>query len=503
MRRLACVLALLAGLAAGATEHVWIAHTNDIHGALLESEAWWMSRDFPPPLGNAASAVWLIDDLRRQAADSGYGFVVLDAGDVYKGSPVGDDTRGMAVVEYFNRAGYDAIGVGEFDYADGLGALRDMTRAADMPFLNANIRTADGDTTPGFLKPRVILDRRGVKLGIFGLVTSYNNESIEDSAVGNMVVENERDVAREEVERLRRDGADIVIGLTHIGHRYEARLAEDVTGIDVIIGGRSNTALYEPVETPKHHTIVTQAASRLTAVGFLDLEIDAETKRIVGYQGRLVNLYAEEMPRDPGFAAYLDSLRREAEAGFDEVVGYCRRTLTREDMRESPAGNLVTDAMREFAGADIALHNSSGIRKDIPEGEVTYRDCYEIDAFGNTMVSGEYTGRQVREMLELSVNERYWILQVSGLTMTYDPGRPFGAKVREVLVGGTPLDPDARYRVVTNSYLGGDEGTYAVFQEGENVADTNVPLRDAIAEYFRRHSPVDARVEGRIKTVQP
>jgi 2',3'-cyclic-nucleotide 2'-phosphodiesterase/3'-nucleotidase len=179
------------------------------------------------------------------------------------------------------------------------------------------------------------------------------------------------------------------------------------------------------------------------------------------------------------------------------------RILVREDMRESPAGNLVTDAMREYAGADIALHNSSGIRKDIPEGEVTYRDCYEIDAFGNTMVTGEYTGRQVREMLELSVNERYWILQVSGLSMSYDPAQPFGAKVREVLVGGTPLDPDARYRVVTNSYLGGEEGTYAVFQEGENVVDTNVPLRDAIAEYFRRHSPVDARVEGRITTVKP
>ncbi|MBN2537169.1 5'-nucleotidase C-terminal domain-containing protein, partial [candidate division WOR-3 bacterium] len=366
-----------------------------------------------------------------------------------------------------------------------------------------NIRTAEGDSTPGFLKPRVILERAGVRLGIFGLVTSYNNESIEDDEFGRMNVANERDAAREEVVRLRQDGADIVIGLTHIGHRYEVRLAEDVAGIDVVIGGRSNTALYEPVETPKHHTIVTQAASRLTAVGFLDLEIDTGTRKPVGYSGRLVNLYAEEVPQDPGFAAYLDSLRREAERGFDEVVGTSRRVLGREDKRESPAGNLVTDAMREYLSADIALHNSSGIRKDIPEGEVTYRDCYEIDGFGNTLVVGEYTGRQVREMLELSVNERYWILQVSGLAMSYDPNQPFGAKVREVLVGDAPLDPDVRYRVVTNSFLGGEEGSYGVFQQGENVEDTNVPFRDAIADYFRRHSPVDARVEGRVKTVKP
>jgi len=376
--------------------------------------------------------------------------------------------------------------------------LRDMAEASEMPWLNANIRVAGTDTTPSFLTPSIVLERGGVKLGITGLITTYNNERIEDAVVGDMDVADERDVARAEIAALRERGADVIVGLTHIGHRYEKRLAENVAGFDVIVGGRSNTALYVPVETPTHHTIVNQAASKLTAVGFLDLEIDTETKRITGYDGRLINLYAEEIPQDPGYARYLDSLRAEAEAGFDEVIGECAATLTRHDGRESPAGNMVTDAMREYFGVDVALHNSSGIRKDVPEGPVTYRDAFEIDGFGNTMVVGTYTGRQVREMLELSVNERFWILQVSGLEMTYDPDAPFGSKVKSVVVGGEQLLPDATYRVVTNSYLGAEEGRYGVFQDGENVENTEVPLRDAIARYFRRNSPVSARVEGRI-----
>jgi len=499
-RLLSCLvlLCLAGGGASAPVQHIYVLHTNDIQGALVPSQAWWMSRDFPPPLGNGPSALTVIGELRSQAAERGYGFVLLDAGDAFKGSPVGDFTRGQAVVDYFNRAGYDAIGVGSDDFAYGRSALESLVGASGIPWVCANIRVPGSDTAPAFLRPRIMLETGGVKVGVVGLITSYNNQLIPDSLAGDLEVGNETEIAREQVAALRAEGADIVVGLTHVGHRYEQRLAEDVPGFDVIVGGRSHTIVDPPVETPRNHTIVCQAGSRLTAVGFLDLTLDRASGRLIDYEGRIINLFAEEIPVDPGYLAELESLRAVAEEGFDEVLGHAARTLTRSDLLESPLGDLVTDAMREHSGADIALVNSSGIRADMAEGEVTYRDIYGIDEFGNSLVSGTYTGRQVREMLEIGMNEPYSIFQVSGVRFTCQPGSPFGSRIRTVTVGAAPLDPSATYRVVTSSYLGGPTGRYRVFQEGEDVSDTGFLLRDAIAAYVRRHSPVDAAVEGRI-----
>ncbi|UCG43112.1 MAG: 5'-nucleotidase C-terminal domain-containing protein [candidate division WOR-3 bacterium] len=490
-----------AALAAWAAEvqHVYILHTNDIHGALLPSEAWWVSRDFPPRLSNGPGALEVIRAFRKQAEEEGYGFLLLDAGDVFKGTPLGDFFRGQAVVDFFNRAGYDAVGVGEYDFALGRKAFEQMVEASDMPWVSANIRVPGADTSPSFLRQHLILERGGIRFGIVGLITSYNNNVIKDSVRGDLKVLDEEKVAGEKIAEMDRLGVDAVIGLTHIGHRYEKRLADNVPGFDVIVGGRSHTALYEPVETPRNHTIVVQAASRLTAVGFLDLAVDTDTRRVVGYDGRLTSLYSEEFPGDPEYQEYLDSLRADAEKDYDEVLGKVRRELVRYEMAESPAGNFVTDAMREYFDADIAVHNSNAIRTNIPEGDVTYRDAYEIDGFDNTLVKGEYSAVQVREMMEIGLNGRYAIFQVSGVRVEYDPGAPFGSRVQSILVNGEPLDSGRRYRVVTNSYVGSGTGEYGVFRAGENVEDTSVPLRDAIARYVRRHSPVDAAVEGRIK----
>ncbi len=486
-------------VSAAGVQHIYILHTNDIHGALLGSEAWWMSRDFPPQLSNGPGALEVIRAWREEAGDKGYGFLLLDAGDVFKGTPLGDFTRGQVVVDFFNRAGYDAIGVGEHDFALGCETFEQMVDASNMPWVNANIRVPDADTSPSFLDQHLVLERGGIKLGIVGLTSSYTNQVIKDSVRNRLMVLDEEKAAREQIAVMRRLGVDVVIGLTHIGHRYEKRLADEVAGFDVIVGGRSHTAVYEPVETSRNHTIVVQAASRLTAVGFLDLAVDTETRRVVGYDGRLINLYSEEYPGDPGYRSYLDSLRSVAEKGFDEVLGKVRRELVRFDMAESPAGNLVTDAMREYVGADIAVHNSNAIRANVAEGEMTYRDAYDIDGFDNTMVKGDFSAAQVREIMEVGLNGRYEIFQVSGARVEYDPGKPLGSRVQSIVVNGEPLDPGRSYHVVTNSYLGSGTGVYGVFRDGENVEDTLVPLRDAIAEYVRRHTPVDAAVEGRIK----
>lgn len=492
------LLILFGSRLADAHQHLYVVHTNDIHGQLLPTEAFWMNRDFPPPLANAPGALRLIAELRDSAEARGYGFLLLDGGDVFQGTPLGNFTRGQAAALWLRRAGYDAVAVGNHDFDFGTEVLRGVIDSSGVPWVGTNVRVRGTDTTPGFIESSLLIERGGIKVGVFGLVTKYLAGMVRESLVAEIEVLPYHEVVRREIAELRRQGADIIVGLTHIGYRHDKFLADSIPGIDVIIGAHSHTGVKPPYETPRYHTIIQQAYSKLSTLGVLDISFDTVSRSIVGYQGRLIDLLAEMTPMDSGYLSELESLNMLAERGFDDVIGRSRRELSRGGHAETPAGNLVTDAMREHFGADIAVHNASGIRANIPEGDITYGDVYRVDIFGNTVVLGRYTGRQVLEMMEVSVNGHHAIFQVSGLRMEYDGRKPIGQRVRSITVGGAPLDTQRTYLVATNSFLASGTGEYRVFAEGQDMEDTYLSLRDVIAAYIRKHSPVDARVEGRI-----
>ncbi|MCR4423770.1 MAG: bifunctional UDP-sugar hydrolase/5'-nucleotidase [candidate division WOR-3 bacterium] len=489
---------ILVTLGFSQVQHIFIVHTNDIHGALLPGEAYWLDKNFPPPLANASGAMTVIRELRDSATRNGFGFLLLDGGDIFKGTPVGDFTRGQAVVDFFRRAGYDAVAPGNHDFDMGWWVLKELVDSLQIPWVATNVRVKGTDTAPGFLVTSTIFERGGVKIGLLGVLTKYLYGMVNESLIGNLSVLPYYEVAREEVKRLRDQGADIVVALNHIGYSHDQRFADSVPGVDIIIGAHSHTGVEPPYESPKNHTIIQQAYSKLSTVGVLDISFDLKTRQIVGYQGKLIDLLGDEIPRDLIYARHLDSVRAVAEKGFDEVLGYCKRELTRGGFIETPAGNLITDAMRERFNTDIAIHNSAGIRANIPAGPVTYRHVYQVDVFGNTVVTGKWTGKQVKEMLEVSVNGHHAIFQVSGVKMRYTKKKPIGERVVSVLVNGEPLDSNRVYTVATNSYLAAGSGDYRIFAEGQDIEDSYLPLRDVIADYIRRHSPVDAQIEGRI-----
>jgi 5'-nucleotidase/UDP-sugar diphosphatase len=497
---LALVLALIVLGSAPADEyqHLIILHTNDIHGSLAPVDAWWLNPDFPPPVGNAAAAMTIIDRERANAEKHGYGFLLLDAGDFYQGTPLGDFSRGEAVIEFLNHAGYDVMSLGNHDYADGQENLYERAAQADFPFLGANILIEQTGELPPYARRHIKLERGGVKIGIFGLITQYMKGMARPEDIEGLEFLEEAPVAAECVEELRAEGVDIIIGLTHIGYRHDRRLVQQVRGIDVIIGGHSHTGLRDPYESFSNHTVVCQTFGHLTTVGRLELLIDRETNRIAGYEGKLFELYAEEVPLDQEALALVGKWVEKAEQGLDEVIGSSAAELTRAGMEESPMGNLITDAMRLRFGVDVVMHNSGGITGTLPKGVLTYRNAYEADAYANTVVTMVLSGRQVWDLLEVSVNRHHAIFQVSGVRMVYDVTRPIGERVLEVEVGGEPLDFDRDYTVATNSFLAAGGGEYEIFGQGRDWTDTGVYIRDVIASCVRAHSPIDAKVEGRI-----
>jgi len=480
-------------------DHIYILHTNDIEGALSPSTAWWMNPYFPPPIGNAAAAATYINEKRTEADSLGYGFLLFDAGDMFVGSPVGEFSKGQAVAEYFNYCGYDVMAPGNHDYDQGVEVFREFVENVDATFLGSNIVYKDTERIVDYLKPYTVVERNGLRIGIFSLLTENMAGMTTPERFANHNVLPEIKTAARFVDSLKAKDVDLIFAITGIGLRHDQRVAGSVGGIDVIFGSHSATALEQPYEDSLNHTIICQAYGHLSSIGFLDLWIDKQTRKIAGYYGELVDLLSEQIDDDTAMLHIVEKWEKITQKNFDEVIGYSKDELVRAGFEETAIGNLITDAMREFMNVEMAIHNSGGIRANMPRGDITYRDCYNIDALSNTAVTMELTGSQVIEAIEIGVNGHHAIFQVSGLKFKYDSKKPIGSRVLEVrLEDGSPIDPQLRYSVVTNSFLAAGGGEYVIFKSGENIQDSFHYLRNIIAEYVQRHSPIEGRIEGRI-----
>ncbi len=458
-----------------------------------------MNPYFPPPIGNAAAAATFIKEKRAQADSLGYGFLLFDSGDMFVGSPIGEFSKGKAVADYFNYCGYDVVAPGNHDYDQGVETFMEFVASVDATFLGSNIVDKETKEVVEYLEPYTVVEQVGLQIGIFSLLTEYMSGMTTPERFQGHEVLGEIETAARYVDTLKAKDVDLIFALTGIGLRHDKRVASAVPGIDVILGSHSATALEHPYEDSLNHTIICQAYGHLSSIGFLDLWIDKGTKRVAGYYGELVDLLSEEIDNDPGMLAVIEKWDGITQKGFDEVIGYSQEELVRTGFEESTIGNLITDAMRGFFDVDIAIHNSGGIRANMPKGDVTYRDCYNIDALSNTAVTMEMTGEKILEALEVGVNGHHAIFQISGLKLKYDSKQPIGSRVLGVtLSDGSPLEMERYYTLVTNSFLAAGGGEYAIFKESRNFQDSFHYLRNIIAEYVKKHSPIDREIEGRI-----
>jgi len=172
---------------------------------------------------------------------------------------------------------------------------------------------------------------------------------------------------------------------------------------------------------------------------------------------------------------------------------------------ESTVGDFVCDAIRDAAGADIAMQNSGGLRAELPEGPVTKGAVYEVMPFDNTVFTLDLTGAEVKLALEQALKSGR-VTQVSGIRYIYDPDAPALGRVQSVTTAdGKPLDDQKLYRVAVNDFMatGGDE--YAVLSGGKNRKALDLLVREVMEQRVRKLSqegkPLDYRPAGRIERI--
>ncbi|WP_419961109.1 S-layer homology domain-containing protein [Psychrobacillus sp. BM2] len=498
-------------------------------------------------LDNAAKRVTAVNEVRATKPNS----LLLDAGDVFSGTLYFNEFKGLADLEFMNLMKVDAMTFGnhEFDLGSspqGHKALADFIKAANFPFVSANVDFSKDSLFTGLFNTKIeekpenaniysgiVKEVNGEKIGIFGLTTA---ETKDISSPGNITFSNYIEDAKKMVAEFEKMGINKIVAITHIGYDdnpavdNDMELAKAVEGIDIIVGGHSHTQLDKPVLVSKNAqpTIIVQAYQYADFLGTLDVTFD-KNGVIVGHAGKLIKV--ADKAENPEAAEILKKYSSKIEAIKTEPTGATAvnalenprmgDVLTNPSVRknETPLGNLITDGMLNKAkeyNKDVvmAFQNGGGIREAINQGPITVGEVIAVLPFGNTLATIDLTGAEIKETFEISFKElpreNGGFLHVSGARVKYDSSKPVGQRVVSIAYKNadgtyTEIQNDKKYTVATNAFTakGGDGYTVLAkaYADGR-VTDLGLSDWENLREHLVSLVNVDPKVEGRIVDVK-
>ncbi|RVT82714.1 multifunctional 2',3'-cyclic-nucleotide 2'-phosphodiesterase/5'-nucleotidase/3'-nucleotidase [Rhodobacteraceae bacterium CCMM004] len=506
-------LALTAGVAA-ADFQITILHTNDFHDRFepinrFDSTCSAEDNAAGECFGGIARMITAIADARERAGDN---VLLLDAGDQFQGSLFYTQYGGDLAAEFMTQLDYDAMAVGNHEFDDGPEGLSAFLDKVEFPVLSANIDVSQNNMLADRVGKSAVLEVGGERIGVVSVLAE---DTPETSSPGSTVIFSSIvDAAQAEVDRLTEDGVNKIVLLTHVGLPADRRLAEGVTGVDLIIGGHSHTLLSNSSEdaegaypTMVNDVPIVQAYAYGKYLGEVMLTFDDEgnVTEVSGDPILIDASVAEDeaaVARMSELAQPLEELRNRVVAEAAEMIEGDRSVCRAQ---ECPMGNLVADAMLDRVadqGIQVAFQNGGGLRASIDAGEVTMGEVLTVLPFQNTLSTFQVTGQTLIDALENGVGQieegagRF--PQVAGMSFAIDAAAEPGSRISDVMVGGEPIDPEATYGVVSNNYVRNGGDGYAMFVDAENAYDFGPDLADVTAEYLAENAPYQPYTDGRI-----
>jgi 2',3'-cyclic-nucleotide 2'-phosphodiesterase (5'-nucleotidase family) len=454
------------------------------------------------PRGGLAYAATMIRDARGRGPT-----LVLHAGDLLGPSVLSTalNHHGAQMIEALNALGVDAATFGNHEFDDRCRVLAQRISESHFSWLSANVELPP---EAGLATDRVeryrIVRVNGLRVGLFGL--SLPLSPISGCGSGLITFRDPIDAAREAVEALTHDNADVIIAVTHLPMAVDRALAESFPAIDLIVGGHE----HEPLDARVGRTLITKAGANAEALGVITLTVTrTRGKSVIDARWTRQAVDPSSVAADPEVTRVLAPYARELEP-FARVIGRstvpldAREEVVREG--ESNLGNYVADAMREAMQTDAALINGGAFRDDrvIPAGPLTLGDLHTVLPFTNRLVAIRVTGVELLAALEngvsLTGHKAGRFPQVSGIRFAFNPNRAPGRRVMRAWVGDVPVDPNRTYTLATTEFLIQRDSIDA-YTLKEEVLQRGGLLTEVVMERLQTGSPIRPRVEGRIERV--
>jgi 5'-nucleotidase/UDP-sugar diphosphatase len=478
------------------THELILLHTNDHHGVILPNGG-------RGGLAEVATYVKSVKAVNKQV-------LLLDAGDFNTGSALSNMFNAEPDILGYNLMGYDVATFGNHEFDGTQAKLDKQMSQAQFPFVSSNIKTADGKFLGG--NQYLIKKYDGFTVGIFGITTLRTK--IIASPDKSLVFINEIDAARDVVNILRnREQVDIVIGITHIGDVKEApdhvispELAAAVPGIDIIVDGHSHSYLAKPIVVGNTYIVSANEWGKYVGTG----KLSVRNGKLAGFEWTPAYIGP-----DTEVTAMLKPFIEEANKSLKEVVGQAADTfvfgnrLTR--YQETALGNMITDANVWYfktvynQPVDFAFHNGGNIRAELPKGDITQEKILTILPFENYLYIITLKGSEVLELFDFVAT----IQQGAGgfpqfskeVRYTIDKTQGNGV-IRDLTIGGAPVDPNRTYRFCTNDYiLAGGDG-YVVMKKAQDPFNTSLLLSYVVGEYIKAQGGViSPELDGRLQVI--
>lgn len=485
-----------------------ILHTNDIHS---HNDSFTEGGRL---IGGMPRIAHLIKTIRKTTPN----VLAIDAGDIFQGTPYFEQYHGEAEIECLNKAGYDIYTIGNHEFDDGATNLGKQIERAKFDILNCNLDFGPHANMAALIKPAVVKTIDGRKVGFIGVITPELNalttklEGVKLKASGD----NWLDPVKKEVQKLKADGINKIVIVSHSGLEYEKALAAAIPEVDVVIGGHSHTRLDKPVivtHDDGSSCYVVQTGCYTRALGRLDLTFDQDGNVIKPKTNyRLINI-TPKVFEDPDVKTYVDEMGKPFAYLRSTIVGTALGNFENKFKSypfDSPIGDLICDALVDGganAGATIAMQNRGGIRGKIEHGQITLERLKEILPFENHLVIATVNGATILKALENSVSgvlgARF--LDVKGLKFAYDPTQESGKRIVFAYAEDKeghwePVGADDLYRLAINSYSFGGGEAYD-FSSAKDVVDTGKRLSVILQEYLEKKKLVAPEAPSRLLAV--
>ena len=480
---------------------IMILYTSDIHCGIDEG------------FGYAG-----LEQICKYEQEKGYEVILVDDGDNIQGDPLGLLTKGDALIDLMNKMGYSVAipGNHEFDY--GVDNFLSLAEKAQFKYISCNFQYKGENV----FDPYVIREIGGRKIGFVGVTTpttiTASKPTLFEDENGEFVYsflqdetgEGVYNAVQSAVDNARKEGAEYVIVLGHMGNEEQCRpwtyadVISHTNGIDAFLDGHSHDTDQVIMKNKDGKEVPRSACgTKMQHIGWCRIPAEGEVTAGI-YSWTLDDPAPEVLGIENEMSAAVKEARGSISKLLEGKIAVSEQEMTIYDpvavdpewgkvrmirRAETNLGDLCTDAYRFMTGADIALLGGGGIRVSIPAGDVTMKNMYEVFPFGNEICVVQATGQQILDALEWGAaavpGENGGFMQVSGLsyeihtyidsTCTKDVNGMFTGvagerRVKNVKVNGTPIDPDALYNVAGNDYwfLNGGDGQTA-FNGAERV----------------------------------
>ena len=472
---------------------------NDFHGRLDPATyAWSRGR----PIGGAAALKSAMDSAEAECRCP---TLRLDGGDEMQGTLLSNLSYGRSTVQAFNRLGIRAAAVGNHDFDWTIDTLRARMREANYAWLVGNIFDSTTGKRPGWAEPWRMLDVAGRKVAVIGFITRETKGIVRAGNLKNLEIKAGAAPLADVLEQIRAQRPDLTIIVAHAGAFCDSLACNgeivdiarelDTSKVQLIVSGHTHS----PVNTVVNGIPIVQARSYSTALGVADLVQRDDGSRF--WRVRVDTLWADRVTPDAGMARLLEPYRARAESLGRRRIAVLRDSMLTAQNQELAVGNLLADAWRRMAQAEIGLTNNGGIRASLAAGPVTFSQLYDVVPFQNQLVKVTIPGSVLRSVLEANLTPTHATVHVSGLVVRYDPARPRGSRITRLTLSSGQVVRDARnYTLGTLDFVATADPQLARLKR----TDMGLTDVDALAKYLaRQHQPVAAPRIGRFLKVTP